>query len=250
MGRVFSCFIFMLLTLFSCGGSNSGRKVGVDASWYPLEFGKRDNNVTAFSTELLTEIGKLGKIPFVKVTVNWNDLMDGLQKNEYEAILTSMPPYIFNEKLFDFSDIYLPLGPVLVVPIASKIDSINALEGKEIAVILGSSSVLILEKSQGVLIRYYDSIPKALNDIVSGTIDGAVVDVLSAVSYCRDLYQSQLKIATAPLNDEGLRLVTKSNTASDLIAGFNKGLQKMKKEGSYDKLLDKWGLREPSQTGL
>jgi polar amino acid transport system substrate-binding protein len=247
MTRISSCLISLLLMLVSCASSsNAGRKVGLDASWYPLAFGKQDNHVTAFSTELLAEIARVEKIPFVKVTVNWNDLMDGLQKNKYEAILTSMSPYIFNEKLFDFSEVYLPLGPVLVVPIDSSLDSIHKLDRKEIAVIAGSTSVLILETSQGVLIRSYDSIPKALSDVVAGTVDGALIDSLPAVSYCRDLYQGQLKVVTPPLNQEGLRLVTKHQKAPELIAGFNQGLQKLKNNGFYDKLLDKWGLIEPS----
>lgn len=244
MRRIFSCLI-LLLTLFSCGSnSNGGRKVGVDASWYPLNLDGRTNNVTAFSTELLGQIGKIEKIPFVRVTVNWDTLLEGLKKNEYEAILTSMPPYIFNEKLFDFSDIYLPLGPVLVVPVQSKIDSLDDLDGKEVAVIAGSTSTVILEGAKGVLIRSYDSIPAALNDLAAGNIDGAMIDILSAVAYCNDLFQGQLRIATPPLNDEGLRLVTKHGIASDLIRGFNRGLQRLKKNGDYDAMLKKWGLVE------
>lgn len=241
-----SFFALVLIALCSCGGkTTSGRTVGVDASWYPLDFGTRDNSITAFSTELLTEIGRVEKIPFVKVTVNWNDLMEGLQKDQYEAILTSMPPYIFNEKLYDFSEIYLYLGPVLVVPVDSKIDSLDMLTGKEIAVVAGSSYVAILEKAPGVLIRYYDSIPAALNDIVNNTVDGALIDVLSAVAYCNDLFQGQLKIGTRPLTDEGLRMVTKHKAAPDLIKGFDKGLEKLKKNGSYQKILAKWNLQEP-----
>lgn len=238
-------FLFLILvSLFSCGksSSNGGRKVGVDASWYPLQLGPRDNNVTAFSTELLTEIGKVEKIPFVKVTVNWNDLLEGLQQNQYEAIFSSMPPYIFNEKLYDFSDIYLYLGPVLVVPVSSSISSLDMLSGKEVAVITGSNNDLILQKAPGVLIRYYDSIPQALNDIVHGTIDAAVIDVLSATAYCSDLYQGLLRIATPPLNDEGLRLITRHNMSSDLIKGFNQGLAKLKKNGDYQRIMAKWGL--------
>lgn len=239
-----SFLILILLALLSCNKNSSrARHVGVDASWFPLEFSNRNNNVTAFSTELLTEIGRIEKISFVKLTVNWSDLMEGLQKDKYEAILSSMTPYIFNQSSFDFSDLYLPLGPALVVPMQSQIKSLDDLDGKEIAVISGSSSVLVLEKIQGVLIRYYDAIPKALNDILVGTVDGAMVDILSAVAYCRDLYQDELKIVTGPLNDEGLRLITKHNGASDLVKGFNAGLAKMKKDGSYAKLLDKWSLQ-------
>ncbi len=245
MRSIYSYFILILLTLFGCSSNNSGgRKVGVDSSWFPLEFGERTNNVTAFSTELLTKIGKVEKIPFVKITVNWDTLMDGLKAGEYEAILTSKAPYIFNEKLFDFSDIYLSLGPVLVVPVGSKIQSLQGLNGKEIGVISGSSSASILQGSEGVLIRDYDSIPNALNAVASGVIEGAMIDILSATSYCNDLYQGMLKIATPPLNDEGLRLVTLHDAAPDLIAGFNKGLQKLKAKGSYEALLSKWSLME------
>jgi polar amino acid transport system substrate-binding protein len=237
--------IFVLTLLVGCGKSSNGeRKVGVDPYWFPLDLGNRDNNVTVFSTELLTEIGKIEKIPFVKVSVNSNDLMEGLQKGNYEAILSSMTPYIFNQAMFDFSEIYLLLGPVLVVPTSSKINSLSNLDGKEIAVISGSNNDLILEKSPGVLIRDYDSIPKAFNDMLAGHVDGAVIDILSATAFCRDLYQGQLKIVTPPLNEEGLRLITKYEGAPDLIKGFNAGLAKMKKNGSYEKLLDKWGLQE------
>lgn len=243
--RIPFLLIAVLWFLSGCGESpEPERRIGVDPSWYPLEFGSRTNSVTAFSTELLSRIGQLEKIPFVKISVNWDNLMEGLQKDNYEAILSSMAPHIFKEKLYDFSEIYLPLGPVLVVDTNSKINSLDDLERKEIAVIQGTSGALILEKIPGVLIRYYDSIPAALNDILLMTVDGAMLDVLTAVAYCRDLYQGALKIATPPLNDEGLRLITKHNTAPDLIQSFNHGLKTMKKDGSYDVLLKRWNLQE------
>src|ERR1700722_12094217 len=148
MKTVSTVIALLLILLVGCGKSSTvGRKVGVDPYWFPLDFGNRDNNVTAFSTELLTEVGKIEKIPFTKISVNSNDLMDGLQRGNYEAILSSMPPYIFNQAMFDFSEIYLHLGPVLVVPTPSKISSIADLDGKEIAVFSGSNNDVVLEKS-------------------------------------------------------------------------------------------------------
>lgn len=244
MRTVFSCFI-LLLTLIGCGKSaHETRRVGVDPGWFPMEFGIRDKNVTAFSAELLMDTGKIEKLPFQKVHASWIDLLDGLQRGSYEVILTSKTPYIFNRNQFDFSDVYLPLGPVLVVPKDSKINSIHQLNGKKIGVIAGSNMALILEKSEGVLIVDYMSIPVALNDVLLEAIDGALVDVLTATAFCRDLYQNTLKIATPPLNDEGLRMVAVHGKASDLIKGFNAGLSRMKADGTYGKLLEKWDLPE------
>jgi polar amino acid transport system substrate-binding protein len=243
MKPFFMLFLLILCTLFSCSEHSSKEfKVGVDPTWAPLQFSDRQDNITAFSTELLTEIGKIQKIPFVRVTKNWDDLLQGLKQQEYEAILSSMPPYLFNQKLFNFSEVYLALGPVLVVGIDSPIDSIDHLQGKEIAVISGSSTDLLLQKAPGVLIRYYPSDPLALNDIINGTIEGALIDILTATAYCSDLYQNELKIVTPPLTDEGLRLITLYGKAGNLVKKFNSGLDRLKKDGSYNKLLDKWGL--------
>ncbi len=250
MKPIFSFLFLLILSLFSsCSdGPTQSAKVGLDPTWYPLRFGNLENNITAFSTELLGAIGEKERIAFTRISVNWNDLMEGLQKGEYDAIFSSMPPYLFNQKLFNFSSVYLYLGPVLVVRSTSAIDSLDTLQGKEVAVITGSSSDLILEKSPGVLIRYYDSTPQALDAILTETIDGALVDVLSATAYLRDLYKEELKIVTPPLTDEGLRLITKYDKSQKLVKKFNAGLAELKKGDDYNQLLDKWSLLEPAKT--
>ncbi len=214
----------------------------MDQSWYPLLLDGKENNLTAFSTELLQEIGKKEEIAFSKAAVGWDVLMEGLKKGEYIAILFSMPPYNFNQQTFDFSDLYLKTGPVLVVPTSFNYTSLDDMAGKEIAVMPDSTGTLILEKYPGILIRNYDSIAKALNDVNAGKIDGALIDVLMASSYCQDLYQGKLRIVTKPLNDFGLRLITLHNRAPELIKAFNNGLEKLKSSKEYDKLMKKWGF--------
>lgn len=240
--------IFLLVCLFlsacSSSGSKTERRIGVDPSWFPLFLAGRENSVTGFSTELLKEIGKIEKISITKVSVNSDNLVEGLQMGKYDAILSSIPPYVFNQQIYDFSELYLPTGPVLVMPINSEFDSFGKLSGKEIGIVPGTKGALLLEKYPAILIRAYDSIPKALNALVHGTIDGALIDVLSAVAYCQDLYQKELKIVTPPLTTEGLRLLTLHGKASDLLLHFNRGLNKLKTTHTYDKLLMKWNLKE------
>lgn len=237
-------FATLCCITFSCGGSSQKPtyRVGVDPSWYPLLLDGKERNLTAFSTELLQEIGKKEDIAFSKATVGWDVLMEGLQKGEYTAILFSMPPYNFNQQTFDFSDLYLKTGPVLVVSTSFDYTSLDQMTGKEIAVTPDSTSTILLEKYPGILIRNYDSIAKALNDLNAGEIDGAIVDVLMATSYCQDLYQGKLRIVTEPLNDAGLRLITLHNRATELIEAFNDGLEKLRSSKEYDKLMKKWGF--------
>jgi polar amino acid transport system substrate-binding protein len=238
--------IFLCLLSQACTKSSSVKetRVGLDPSWFPLAIPGRESSVTGFSTELLKEIGKIEKISFTKVTVNWDDLVDGLHMQKYVAILSSMPPYDFNKQTYDFSELYLLTGPVLVVSIDSDIDSIKKLSGKEIAVLPETRGALIVEKNPAVIIRDYDVIPKALSDVANGNVDGAIVNVLSAVAYCQDLYKGKLKVVTDPLTNEGLRMITRKGDEEGLIRQFNRGLHKLKSSGAYDKLLAKWNLKE------
>lgn len=241
----FTSLLALLLAIVSgCNKLSTTKelRVGIDASWFPLSLGERENNITGFSTELLKEIGKIEKIAITKVTVNWDDLIEGLQKHKYQSILSSVPPYAFNRQRYDFSELYLATGPVLVVPKNSQSNSLKMFKGKEIAVLPDTNGALLLEKYPGIILRNYDSIPRALNDVVHGTVDAALVDILSAVSYCQDLYQEQLRVATPPLNEEGLRMLTLHNESSAFIEQFNRGLKTLKSSGVYDKLLTKWGL--------
>lgn len=229
----------------ACGGSyrNGSYTIAFDAAWFGLELMGQQNNVTGFSRDLLKEIGKLQKIKLSFLPVNWDSLVPNLKNEQYDAILSSIYPYLFNQTYFEFSDPYLLTGPVLVLPMDSKTTSIKDLSGKEIAVLPDTFGALYLEKNPEILIRNFDSIPDALNATVAGSIDGAVVDILIASAYCKNIYHQTLKVAGPPMNDNGLRLITLEQVPqSPLIKAFNDGLATLKKNGTHKALLEKWSL--------
>ncbi len=236
-GIILSVFLF----LASCGiQSNNGTyNIGIDPTWYPLEVEQKQAQVMAFSNEILQEIAKIEKLELKITKMSWDNLEDGLMKKQYDAILSSKQPYIFYEKLFGFSDPYLMTGPVLLILTSS---TFQGMQGKEIGVIAGSSDIALLEKTPGIILRTYETPPQMLNAVASGNIDGAVIQVLMAESYTQDLYQGKLKIVTSPLDDEGIRMITLYNKNNDLINYFNDGLNQLKQNGKYLKLLQKWNL--------
>jgi len=235
---------FCLCLLCACGGgkTSSGYVIGIDPSWYPLELMGKEAMVYAFSNDLLKEIARIKKISLSTINKNSDDLFTDLQKKQYDAVLSSIQPYLFYEKIYDFSDLYLATGPVLIVPSSSNLTSLDMMQGKEVAVIAGSTDELIIEKYPSILIRTYDSIPSALNDLSKGSLDGVICGILLAESYCKDLYAGILKIATPPLNNQGLRLITLHGMNEELVQFFNQGLQELKASGQYNVLLKKWGF--------
>lgn len=232
------CVSFLLLT--SCHSPKSSvYTVGIDPTWYPLQVPGQENNLLAFSMELLTEIAKMEDLQMGVVRMDWNNLMWGLRKEKYSAMLSTMRPYTFYMTEYSFSLPYLLTGPVIVLPKKVKSDKI---EGKEIGVIRGASAALILQTTPNILLQGYDSIPDMFDALEAGQVEGVALEILAASGYVRDLYPGRFRIASNPLNDMGLRLVTLREGEPALMKRFDRGLKRLKKEGTYDKLLEKWGL--------
>ncbi len=234
--------LFAALALTSCGTKGETYRVGVDSSWFPLNLMGKEANVYAFTDELLRAISHEEDVFFERVAVSWDSLILGLKEERYEGMLSSISPRLYMKEIYEFSDLFLHTGPVLIVRSDVKMRSLGKMKGKEVAVDSLKTEVLLLEHYPGVIVHYYDSIPEGLDEVISEQFDAILVDYLPASSYIRDLYYGKVKIASPPLSDQGLRLLTLSGEQSDLIKLFNRGLDKLKDDGTYDMLLKKWEL--------
>lgn len=234
--------VLFSMSMGSCRLAKKHYLIGVDSSWYPLELMGKESNVSAFSIELLKEISKVEGIYFKRVNKNWDDLLKSLLDGECDGVLTSFYPYIFRLSQYRFSKLFLQTGPVLIVRARESIDALGEFKGKEIVVDTQANKALFVQLYPGSIVRYYASIPKALNQLINNTIDGVLVGVIPANTFVQNLYFGKVKIALKPLDNRGLRLVTLPEQDQELIDRFNKGLEKVRKSGSYDALLKKWNL--------
>ena len=240
--------VIILLFLFrSCGVFSPHQHkvylIGQDAQWYPLNLMKKEKNMTAFSDDLMLTIGKAEGLRFRLISISGEHLQDKLESEDLDAILTSMLPSPQDRETFLFSDIYFHLGTVLVVPINSVIDTWEEMGGKIIGIQTGSLLPIEAKKYPAIQLRSYDTVVQALAEVENGIIDGALLPALPAYIYVKSFYPTTLKVATAPLTNEGLRLVALNNAeGKDLIDLFNKGLTVVRENGAYSSLIEQWSL--------
>jgi polar amino acid transport system substrate-binding protein len=239
---VVSCIFFL-----SCGSNKADYDytIALDPGWYALEAPGREADLTAFTTELIIEISKLERVKIGVYERSWSNLMYALQEGQCDAICSTMQPYLFYEKLYNFSNLYLMTGPVLVNLVKAPRKALDKLGGDIIGIQRDSNGAIILEKYPHIIQRTYESIQQALIDTTKGEIDGAIVDILSAEAFTQDLFQGQLKIATPPLTQEGVRILAMKNHKPELIRIFDRGLTRLKSNGKYAELAKKWRLAEP-----
>ena len=202
--------------------------------------------MNGFTEELLLDISRYTGIEFERIPANWDNLVDGLKKKKFDAVLTSLPPYEYNRVLFDFSQNFLDLGPVLIVPADSKQEDLNKMQEGLIGVISGDPSEFIANRYPALTVHRYSAIPDLLNAVASGEVLAGLLDRLPAVSYVQDLYSGKLKIASGSLTDTGLHLVTLKEGSKRLLSQFDKALDTMQKKKKLDALQKKWRLN-PSQ---
>jgi len=234
---------FFLILLYGCTGSSlKNYEIGVDPSWYPLNFQGRDPMVLGFSTELLQKVTEEEHLTLSLLSTNWDTLFSGLKEQKYQAILSSLYPYTFYQDQYDFSELYLAIGPVLLVKTSSLAKDLHDLQEKEVGILEGSTHALLLEKDPSILIRTFTSPPELLNALVQEQVDAALLPILLAEAYLQDLYQGKIHIISEPLTKEGLRLIALKGKAGELIHAFNQTLSSMQKTKEYEKLLAKWQL--------
>jgi polar amino acid transport system substrate-binding protein len=241
-------WIFVLITfiLSACSCNQGGKnviRIGIDPTFSPLNFEEMQPYVNGYIEDVLLEVSRFSGMHFEKINANWDTLLEGLDNRSYDAIISSMPPYNFNLAKYSFSQNFLELGPVLVVPSNSHYSDLDALSGELVGVIKGDPSVLVIEKHPEVIIRTYHTIQDLLNAVANGDIEAAVLDYLPAQSYLRDLYVGRLRIATKPLTDVGLQALTLKDQSSRFMRLFNQAIDQMKKKKVLISLRKKWNLQ-------
>jgi polar amino acid transport system substrate-binding protein len=235
------CLVAIFLSV-ACSKKPQEVTIGVDPSFFPLEIQGKETNVFAFITELLQMIAKEENLSFERITTSWDNLLWGLREGQYQAAISSLDMYVFNTAKYSFSEMCLPTGPVLVVPVDSVATSFADFEGQTIAVEGEEAAKYVVNQDPNVTIQVYATFIEALNAVDSGAISGALLPYIPAVAYVNNVYQGQLKIASHPIMDQGLRLITNKEADPKLMKQFNRGLEKLKASGQLDQLKKKWAL--------
>lgn len=229
-------FLALFVLLFASCSNTPKEKVRlcVGTSWYSLNFGKQNPYVNGFVDELLLEVAKEMRVEFEKIPTN--DL------KKCDLALSSMPPYTFNKAKYIFTQNILRIGPVLILPTSVKTKKLKDMEGETLGVLAGMDVTLVLQKYPDIIVRNYQTTTELLNAVVAQDVQGALFNRIDAVGFTSGSYNGKLKIASLPLNDEGLHLIAEKGKHEKFVHSFDKNITELKKKKFYRDLLEKWKL--------
>ena len=216
-------------------GKSSGHKVlrvGMDASYPP--FGSQNQETKdyeGFDVDIIRAIGAEEGFDVEISNRSFDGLIPALQAKEIDVAINDITITDDRKQSVDFSKPYYIAG--LGVVVRSDNDTIHTaedLQGKTLGVSIGSTGEEAARKIPGANVRVFNAINEAFLEVQNGGVD-AVVNV---------------RTAEVALTKEDLGIaVLKGNT--ELLTKIDDGLAKIKANGKFSEIYEKWFGKQPPQ---
>jgi polar amino acid transport system substrate-binding protein len=238
---VVASFIIAPVTVGSVFAAEKVVTVATDATWPPMEMVNKDKVIVGFDIDFLNAVAKEAGFKVKYQNTAWDGIFAGIAAGKYDAIISSVTITEERKKTMDFSIPYINAGQVLIVPNSSNAVVLADLKGKKVGAQLGTTGAFAVEKVKGVIMRTYDEIGLAFEDMAAGRIVGVVCDTPVAADYAlqRDEYKDKFKIVGEPFTDEYYGIAVKKGD-KELLDLINKGIKAVQAKGIDKKIEAKW----------
>lgn len=241
-----SSFLAICLCFVACSTSSKKRTepyiIAYPSTWKNIQLYGTEQNVVGFSSDLIYEIAKKMGVQARLVMENQDSFPTLLENGKVDAVLTTLSSNPATDKFYEFSNPYFVTGIVVVVASNSVYTKMSDLKNVEIAYDTGEGLDLGLGVKTSWIFKPYDSTSKAIDDVISGKVDGMVLRFINASRLCKSLYRTSIRILLPPLVIENVRIAVRRGKNSELIELFNKGVESYIKSGEYKELLEYWGI--------
>ena len=212
-------------------------RVVTDATFPPMEFVK-DGQRTGFDIDLVEALGKEMGRKIEWIDIDFKGLIPALQAGR--ADMANSAIYITDEraKVVDFTDPYYAGGLVVLTKKAGPIKSLKDLDGKKVAVQVGTKSVGFLKDNFPKVERVeVEKNQEMFNLAQIGRADAAVTGKPAAKLYAQA--HPDMIVLPEQITVENYGMALPKNQP-DTTKAVNEALKKIRANGVYDALVVKW----------
>jgi polar amino acid transport system substrate-binding protein len=216
--------------------------VATDSTWPPMEYINRQGELVGFDVDLLREIGRRSGFRPVFTTVSWDGIFAGLMARQYDMIASSVTLLEERKRRMLFSEPYFRAAQYLVVPAGKEeIRNLEDLTGGEVGAQIGTTGSRLVEGTEGVVLRAYDDLALAVEDLATGRLDGIVAD-MAIVEYfvlSQPRYGGLLRVADTPYTVEDYAFAVRKDLEG-LRDAINDGLRSVREDGTLARIREFW----------
>jgi putative S-methylcysteine transport system substrate-binding protein len=235
---------FLVLALLVIAGPASAEtiRVGMSGGYFPFTFVEQDK-LKGFEVDFMNALAeKTGdKVEFV--TMSFSGLIGALDSKRIDTIANQITITPERSAKFLFSQPYVYDGAQVVVKKGNedKIDGVEALKGKTVAVNLGSNFEQLLRQlpyASEITIKTYDK--NIEQDTALGRVDAFVMDRVSASQVIKEK-GLPLALAGKPFSEIQNALPFRKDEAGHALHDkLDKAITTLKETGKLSEISQKW----------
>jgi len=214
-------------------------KIGTEGTYAPFTFHDQSGKLTGFDVEVVSEIAKRIGVEPVFMETQWDAMFAGLDAKRFDVIANQVGIRPDRQEKYDFSKPYITSSAVLVVHKDNNtVKSFEDIKGLKAAQSL-TSNLTDIAKSYGAEIVATEGFNQAIELLASKRVDVTINDGLSVLDLLHQKPDTPVKIvAKHPDAAQNGFMFRKGNP--ELVEAFNKALDEMMQDGTYQKISEKW----------
>lgn len=247
-----SLIIVMVLAFTACGANSAEEEkklvIATNAEFPPFEYvagdgkgvcGEFDGIDIVISDKIAKDMGATLEVS----NMDFNSIIPAVQAGKADCGIAGMSVTEDRLENVDFSEPYwVAVQTIIVKTDNTDITSVETLKGKKVGVVTGYTGDLTLSEIEGIELARYQKGIDAVQDLINGKIDAAVVDSPTAASFIAK--NPQLKGVTDDSvfeKEEYAIAVKKGNT--ELLEKLNASIKALKESGEISKIAEEVDAR-------
>lgn len=245
MKRSFVYTVVMALVLAFASVAAAEEKTyinGIDANYPPFAYVDKDGKPAGFDVDSMNWIAAKMGFKVVHKPMDWDGIVPSLLAKKIDMMCSGMSITDARKKQITFSEPYWTVSQVFVAKKDSKLSVDDVYKGKKkLGVQRGTSEADALqkqapEKGWNFELRFYDSAPLAIEDVLNGRIDAAGMDILPAEDAAA---KKPVKILGTFGEPEDFGVATR-NEDTELRGKINEGYKLLMADPYWQQLKDKY----------
>ncbi len=217
-------------------------RVGAEPSYAPFEFmDENTKQLTGFDIDLIDAIAKAQGCTIEVTTMPFDALIPALFTNTIDAALSAMTITEERQKRVSFSDPYYESGLTILIREDSRdqVKSVEDLKNQKICVQIGTTGAYYAEEIEGATVTQFNSAPESYLELKAGGCIAAINDKPVNDYYLATTQSSGIISLPGTLSAENYGIAINKNN-EEMLKLINEGFAKIKADGTYDKLYQKW----------
>lgn len=208
-----------------------------DATFPPMEFVK-DGKRTGFDIELVEALGQAMGKKIQWIDIDFKGLIPALQANRADIAVSAIYITEDRKKVVDFTDPYYAGGLVVLTKKDGPVKTLKDLDGRKVSVQVGTKSVNYLRDNYPKVERVeVEKNQEMFNLVQIGRSDAAVTGKPAAKLFAQAMPNLHVLDEQITTEEYGIAV---PKTKPELTSELNAALKKIKADGTYDRIVNKW----------